>query len=160
LAALQASAEMYHPNGIHQKCEQNRGRTEHRRLSMWTTFSGIDTQRWAGVQTIIKLERWGIRKGKEYSHVHWFMTSVKAMPDILATIIRLHWELENNGHWVKDVIFEEDKTPTKNSTANAVLALLRNMVINVYRRSGHYSITHAIERFTNIIKELFELLRT
>jgi predicted transposase YbfD/YdcC len=127
---------------------------------VWTDVSAIDTERWRGVQTILKVERWGVRNGQEYARTHWFITSFKAMPSVHAQIVRLHWEVENNAHRTKDVAFQEDATNTAHHNVNTFLALVRNIALNIYRNHGYHSITYAIERFTNLIKELFELIRT
>jgi predicted transposase YbfD/YdcC len=129
-----------------------------RRIALWNDTSAIDTTRWKGARTIIRLERSGVRNGKDYAHVHYFLTSLQAAPEVLANIIRQHWEVENNAHRVKDVALHEDHTPSKDQTANAALALMRNMLINVYRSHGFDSITEAIQRFTNLVKELYDLI--
>jgi predicted transposase YbfD/YdcC len=157
---LEATAEEKPSNGSTETCEQTRGRTEYRRCTIWTDVSAIDTKRWSGVQTILKVERWGVREGKHYAHDHWFITSLKALPSVHAEIVRLHWEVENNAHRTKDVIFEEDDIRSANHNLNAVFALAHNIAINLFRFHGHHSITHAIERFTNLVKELFKMFRT
>lgn len=48
----------------------------------------------------------------------------------LAILIRGHWNgSESNNHWIRDAIFEEDKTRSKNSNINANLAILRASLI-------------------------------
>jgi predicted transposase YbfD/YdcC len=74
--------------------------------------------------------------------------------------VRLHWQVENNCHWVKDVRFEEDTTATTHHDANRTLAILRDVVMNIFRLNRHFSMKYAIEKFTNLVKELFELTRT
>ena len=44
----------------------------------------------------------------------------------LARLIRGHWAgCESRNHWIRDAIFEEDKTRSKNFNLNANLAILR-----------------------------------
>jgi hypothetical protein len=43
-----------------------------------------------------------------------------------ARLIRGHWSgCESNNHWIRDAIFEEDKTRSKDFNINANLAILR-----------------------------------
>ena len=45
-----------------------------------------------------------------------------------------HWLIENNFHWVKDVIMNEDKSRVKEICLSENLSIIRNMVINIYTR--------------------------
>jgi predicted transposase YbfD/YdcC len=60
--------------------------------------------------------------------------------------IRGHWGIENRLHWVKDVVFDEDRSSIHTGQAPANLSLLRAIALNVLRRSGYSSITSA-QRF-------------
>ena len=44
---------------------------------------------------------------------------------------RMHWEVENNLHWMLDIAFSEDACQTKNENAAENLSTLRRMALNV-----------------------------
>ena len=56
------------------------------------------------------------------------------LPVIVITLI------ENQVHWVKDVIFNEDKSRIKNKEVAGKFSLLVTLILNVYRSCGFISI--------------------
>lgn len=91
-----------------------------------------------------------IRKGrvvKKDSETVFVVTSLapqRADALELLHIVRWHWLIENQNHWVRDVVFGEDqcRVRTKNSPEN--LAILRTLALNLIRMTGRSDIT----RFT------------
>ena len=67
--------------------------------------------------------------GKVTESKHVYISSLsarKGCPERFAQLIRGHWGgCENRNHWVRDHIFREDHTRSKNWRLNANLALLR-----------------------------------
>ena len=61
-----------------------------------------------------------------------------------AAKIRGHWLRENQVHWVKDVIFNEDKSKIRELQAARNLSLLYTIIMNVYRSFGFDSIKQGI----------------
>jgi len=56
----------------------------------------------------------------------------KGCPEHFARLVRGHWGgCENRNHWVRDHVFGEDKTRSKNWRLNANLALLRMAALRV-----------------------------
>ncbi|WP_330308948.1 MULTISPECIES: hypothetical protein [unclassified Streptomyces] len=48
---------------------------------------------------------------------------------LLAAWIRRHWHIENQIHWVRDVTYDEDRSPIRTGTGPQVMAVLRNAAI-------------------------------
>ena len=46
----------------------------------------------------------------------------------LLEIWRGHWGIENRLHWVRDVVFGEDRSQVRTESAPQLLAALRNLV--------------------------------
>ena len=72
---------------------------------------------------------------KEVHSRHVYLSSlppVKRCAENFATLIRGHWGgCENRNHWVRDHIFREDDTRSKNWKLNANLAVTRAGLLNL-----------------------------
>lgn len=93
---------------------------------------------------MIKVERKGTRGEEPYERIGYYMTSVSPSSRRLAEGIRGHWLIENRLHWVKDVIYQEDKSPQKAGFAPINLSLLKTWVLTLLRVHGYDSLTEAI----------------
>ena len=51
----------------------------------------------------------------------------------LLRIVRSHWGIENQLHWVLDVVFKEDRNRTRKDNAPENLAILRKLALNLVR---------------------------
>ncbi|GCL51591.1 transposase [Microcystis aeruginosa NIES-3804] len=60
---------------------------------------------------------------------------------VFAEIIQGHWKIENQLHWVKDVIFQEDKSQISDFQAASNWSILTTMGLNLFRSLGFISIT-------------------
>lgn len=130
---------------------------------MWTSddvCASVHALGWKTTKTIVEIRHFGTRKGAAYSEVHYYIASFHASAEGMLKAIRLHWQVEHNCHWVKDVQLNEDATPTSHQNANRTLAILRDIMMNVFRLNGFFSMKYAMEKFTNLVKELYELTRT
>ena len=137
--------------------EKNRGRTTCRIVSVFTDLHGIDLH-WVGVQSLIQVERIGIRSGKKYLQTNYYISSLVSKATTFANGIRQHWGIENRLHWVKDVIFGEDAAPFSNYNAATNWSIIRNIAINIARMSGYDSLTKAERFLAHDIDKLFLLL--
>ena len=58
-----------------------------------------------GITSLIKVERSVTRGDKNYHHLAYYISSLSVSAEMFASKIRGHWLIENQLHWVKDVIF-------------------------------------------------------
>jgi predicted transposase YbfD/YdcC len=65
--------------------------------------------------------------------VRYFLLSKYLPAKRLLHIVRSHWGIENQLHWVLDVIFNEDRNRSRKDNAPENLAILRRLAINVVR---------------------------
>jgi predicted transposase YbfD/YdcC len=72
--------------------------------------------------------------------------------------IRGHWGIENPLNWVKDVIFDEDRSAIRMGNAPANRSVILAIALNVLRRNGYSSITSAQRLIANDIEKLFSLV--
>ena len=97
--------------------------------------------KWGNITSLIKVERSGTRGKKDYEHLTYYISSLSASAEIFASKIRGHWLIENQLHWVKDVVFKEDIWPRHNYIAVTNLSLLTTVALNLYRFLGFSSLT-------------------
>ena len=63
-----------------------------------------------------------------------------AGPDRLLALKRGHWQIENCVHYVKDVTLEEDRSPIHLGNGPSVLAILRDLALNILHQAGFRAI--------------------
>ncbi len=73
-------------------------------------------------------------------------------------LIRCHWHIENKSHWVRDVVFGEDKSQIHCGNAPQVMAAIRNTVIGLIRSAGRNDITAACRKFAAQPRIALELI--
>jgi predicted transposase YbfD/YdcC len=65
--------------------------------------------------------------------VRYFLLSKYMPAKRLLRVVRSHWGIENQLHWVLDVIFNEDGNRSRKDNAPENLAILRKLALNVAR---------------------------
>jgi predicted transposase YbfD/YdcC len=64
----------------------------------------------------------------------------------LLALVRGHWHIENQSHWVRDVTCDEDRSQVRCGNIPQVMAAFRNTVIGLLRWAGHTNIAAACRR--------------
>ena len=60
----------------------------------------------------------------------YFLASRRLSAKKLLEVARAHWGIENNLHWVLDVLFDEDACRSRKDHAPENLAAIRKLAIN------------------------------
>ena len=100
----------------------------------------FDKLKWSKITSLIKVERSGTRGKEDYEHLAYYISSLSVSAEIFASKIRGHWSIENQLHWVKDVIFKEDIWPRHHDIAVTNLSILTTIALNFYRFLGFSSL--------------------
>ena len=90
---------------------------------------------------MIQVERWGWRGNLPYQEIVYYISSMSADAETFNQRIRGHWRIENQIHWVKDVILNEDKMKIHQIQATTNFSILKTIVLNLFRGLGFISIT-------------------
>jgi predicted transposase YbfD/YdcC len=77
----------------------------------------------------------------------------------LNTLVQGHWTIENRLHWVRDVVFLEDKSMVRTGNAPRLMASLRNLVISLYRIAKITNIAKATRHTARDAKRALKLAR-
>ena len=138
--------------------QAQRGRKEKRITKIYLPTSDIPED-WPGINRIIHVERIFERKEALHKTNSFYISSLSSDDAVeFAKGIRGHWLIENQLHWVKDVIQKEDSTRHKKGYAAKNMSIMRNIAINIIRENGHNSIKHATMFFASNVKELFKVI--
>lgn len=120
--------------------DTSHGRSISRKVSVFELPDEIKSL-WSKSQRFIQVERSGNRGGKLYQETAYRLSSCQENAQIFAENIRGHWGIENKLHWVKDVIFKEDKSRLHQFQPATNFSILSTIAINLFRILGFSSIT-------------------
>ena len=73
-------------------------------------------------------------KGVNVSTSHYYITSHRGTAAELGSLVRRHWGVENQLHWVLDVAFGEDSNRTASGHAGANLGLIRRVAASLLQQ--------------------------
>ncbi len=130
-AALEADAPPANMRR-HVTVEKNRGREERREyVALPAPKSLPGFAAWASLATlvmVIRITRVGeIEKGE----VSYYLSSLPPKVKTLAKLIRQHWSIESQLHWVLDVTFTEDQSRIRKHQAPQTSAMLRRLAVSI-----------------------------
>ncbi len=124
------------------RTETSHGRKVTRQVSVFEVPETVPKM-WEGSQCFIKVERRGNRKNKPYHQIVYYLSSCYQTAKDFSEKIQGHWGIENQLHWVKDVIFKEDSSAVHHLESAINLSILRTIGMNLLRLLGFLSITEA-----------------
>ncbi len=113
--------------------EAGHHRTESRKV--WTLSIDLfpalyQADEWAGLQTIVVVERTRHLWNKTTHEIQFYLSSLPPQSSRIAAAIRQHWGIENSLHWTLDVTFAEDGCRVRSLHAPHNLALKRRFAVN------------------------------
>jgi predicted transposase YbfD/YdcC len=110
-------------------------RHEARRATVLRDPRFAATQDFPGVKALgrITSRRRGYGKAAEPAVVRYFLLSKYVSAKRLLAIVRSHWSIENQLHWVLDVAMSEDRNRARKDHAPENLATLRRLALNILR---------------------------
>jgi predicted transposase YbfD/YdcC len=130
--------------------DSGHGRLEERRLTASPALVGYSD--WPGLAQVFQVERRVTVKksGAQRAEVVYGVTSLspeRARPEGLLRLVRQHWRIDNQVHWVRDVTFDEDRSQVRCGSIPQVMAAFRNTVRGLMRWAGERNIAATCRRF-------------
>lgn len=126
------------------------GRLERRTLTTSSLLN--DYCDWPGLCQVFRLERWRkFKTAAATAEVVYGITSLSrldATPTRLLALLRTHWAIENQLHYVRDVSLHEDACRLVSRTAQRCMATLNNFIIALLP-STPFSFLPDAQRFFN-----------
>ena len=130
--------------------EVNRGRIEARTIRVLPAPEDLDFP-YAGQAILIeryvtvkKNGRWIMRNCEAVLYVTSLDASQAGPADLLA-YARGHWMIEHL-HWLRDMVWKEDKSTLRTGNAPQIMSALANLVITLFRLQGVTKITEETRR--------------
>lgn len=112
---------------------RSHGRQEARRARVVPAPELGERHAFPGLVAVGCIEAWRGLEGESERSVRYFLLSrVMSGPALLA-IVRQHWGIENQLHWVLDVVMGEDHDRARRDHAPENLARLRRLALNLLR---------------------------
>jgi predicted transposase YbfD/YdcC len=130
------------------------------------TIKAVQAPDWIdfpGAAQIIQLRRTRTIKGRKTIEVVYAICSldmIAAPAATVATWIQGHWGIENALHWVRDVVFDEDRHQLRTGNGPQVMATLRNTTISLLRLAGNTKIATALRHNGRSTSRPIDLLLT
>lgn len=87
--------------------------------------------RWPGLQSVVKVKTQRNTGDSSQSETRYYLSSLPPDAERFNTLIRNHWSIENQLHWVLDVVFDEDQSRVRSGYADQNLAALRRFALSL-----------------------------
>ncbi|HUE98582.1 MAG TPA: ISAs1 family transposase [Anaerolineales bacterium] len=91
-------------------------------------------QDWAGLKSIAMVICTRIIEGKQTKRVRFYISSLPSQAERILHIVRKHWSIENDLHWVLDVALNEDHSRVRKDQAPENFAVLRHIALNLLKQ--------------------------
>ena len=120
----------------HVSYDGGHGRIETRSVRATSAIDWLkkDHAHWSKLTSIIAVTATRECKDKTTEETRYFITSMEASnPERLGQIVRAHWGIENNLHWVLDYAFREDDQRMRSGNSDANMAVVRHIALNLVK---------------------------
>ena len=103
------------------------------------TLKAVQAPQWVDFPSaaqVIQIRRTRTIKGKKQVEVVYLICSLpmdQARPEQIAAWARGHWAIENRLHWIRDMVFDEDRHQLRTRNGPQIMAALRNLAISLIR---------------------------
>jgi predicted transposase YbfD/YdcC len=115
--------------------DKGHGRLETRRYWQSEAIGWFaDRAEWPGLRSVGLVEATREIGGKLSVERRYYLSSLPQDVALFARAVRGHWAIENQCHWVLDVVFREDQSRARSGHAVANLGLLRRLALNLLRQ--------------------------
>jgi predicted transposase YbfD/YdcC len=112
--------------------DKGHGRIETRTAGLSTDIKWLqESHDWPGLKAIGKITATREINGRTTVESRCYLLSQAFTPECFNAIVRSHWSIENQLHWVLDVVMDEDQARNRKNHGPENLALLRKLALNL-----------------------------
>jgi predicted transposase YbfD/YdcC len=126
-AAVEADGKLR----FYEESESGHDRKERRRASV--IVRPADAPAFPDLAALGRIESERHANGKLEKKTHFVVLSKRLSPQRMLEVMRTHWTVENQLHWVLDVVFNEDDARTRKNYGPANLAIVRRIALDILR---------------------------
>ncbi len=121
---------------VDETVDGDHGRIETRRATVLHDVDWLaEAHGWSGLAAAGKITATREIDGRATTSIRYFIASWPLTAAELNRLARGHWGIENQLHWVLDVVMNEDQARARKDNAPENLALLRRLALNVIKRN-------------------------
>jgi predicted transposase YbfD/YdcC len=115
--------------------EVTHDRRERRRAAVMHDNTLAEMHQFPGIAAIAKVTSWRKCKARPADKplVRYYLLSKYLAPNRFLEAVRSHWSIENQMHWILDVVLAEDANRARKDDAPENLAVLRRFALNMLR---------------------------
>ena len=121
-------------HSFHQETDKDHGRIEIRETRVIEDLEWLpNASKWKNLICLIEVRSTRQKIGSPASEVfrRLYISSRRASAKSFAKWTRQHWSIENQCHWIADVIFEEDDALTDRGNSAENMGLFRRLTMNM-----------------------------
>lgn len=89
---------------------------------------------WVGLRTLVMIRRQREIAGKRSEEISYYISSLTDGAADILYAVRRHWAVENECHWVLDVVFDEDRSRIRLGESPENFSLLRQIAISILKQ--------------------------
>lgn len=130
--------------------DSGHGRIENRKCTVTDNLRFFDVaQQWKDVRTVIKIEseRYMKINGKTQKEERYYISSSEANAKRINKAVRNHWSIENNLHWMLDVVFNEDRSRRRQGNSAANFNLISKIALALVSKEESKKISKKGKRY-------------
>ena len=135
---LEASQFKQYAYSQAQMVNKNHGRLETRTCQVIADQQILmqlrDAPEWQGLQSVVKVHARRQKDGEVSEKSRYFLSSLASDARHLLKVVRTHWSIENELHWVLDIAFREDESRIRKDHGPENFAVLRHIALNLVKQ--------------------------
>lgn len=89
---------------------------------------------WTGLRTLVMVRRQREIAGKRTEELSYYISSLLDDAVNVLYAVRRHWAVENECHWVLDIVFDEDRSRIRLGDSPENFSLLRQMALSILKQ--------------------------
>lgn len=137
-AVRQAFSDSYGQEDLAEHVTRNKG---HGRLEQRTVMQLPAKQleedlqqKWPAVRSLIEVASERTIDGKTSYESRWYLSSLPVDAERASRVVRSHWGIENQLHWVLDVVFKEDEMSISDPAGAAHIAWFNRVALSLIKQ--------------------------
>ena len=120
----------------HETVDGDHGRIETRRYTVIHDVKWLQERHgWPSLRSVIVVESTREFRGKTERETRLYISSLDLSAKVVAQMIRDHWTVENNLHWVMDMVFRDDECRVRKDHAPANFTTIKHAAFNFLKRA-------------------------